>query len=752
MLEDARLINRFPALKRLALRQNRPTIPVVRQLAGTDCGAAALSMVLGYYGKTTSLDELRKALGTGRNGCTVTSLLRVGRAYNLRGRAVRVEIADLNQIPKAAILHWEFGHFVILECFKGQQIGIIDPAFGRRTVSMDVFRRAFTGVALLFEPTDAFERGAVTRKPAVARLFRQILEESGLLGRIISTSVLTQILSAILPLFTGIVIDRVVPDKSYSLLLVLAVGYVAFQLFQILLGFLRAHLLIYFQTKLEARFTLRFLDHLIDLPYSFFQQHTAGDLMVRMGSNNAIRDLLTSTTLSTLLDGTVASVYLVLLLIASLPLTAAVALLALARFGLLVLIRHRQRMLLAETLENQARSQTFQVEMLSGMETLKGMGLDHRAAERWSNMFIDGLNVGIRRSKLGAISSAFSGLVGIVASIVLTFYATLLVLNGTMTLGTMIAFGALAAGFLGPLNSLSSSVLQLQFIEIYLDRLNDVMVSPLEQEGSSILVTAPLSGAIALDHVSFRYGTQDELVLREISLEIRPGQRIAIVGRTGSGKSTLARLLAGLYEPSSGRILFDDTDLKHLDRRSLRSHLGIVTQETQLFGGSIRSNIALSDPGMDLDRVIRAARLACIHDEIMAMPMAYETPLTDRGLSLSGGQRQRLAIARALASKPDILVLDEATSHLDAATETKVNHNLASLHCTRIVIAQRLTTIRDADAIVVIDAGTIIELGTHDQLLRQNRKYVTLLGLQRIEEEQIPPIRSAVRGRSERSV
>lgn len=686
-------------------------------------------MVLGYYGKFVPLEDLRKVLGIGRDGSTMAALLRVGRVHGLRGRAVRLELDDLYELPPATILHWEFRHYVVLEGLDRECVHIVDPAFGRRSVPMETFRRAFTGVAVIFEPTDAFEKADAPGK-RISGLFTQILERKDLLGRIISASALSQVLSAVIPLFTALLIDRVVPHQDYSLLLVLTLGYCVFEFFNIIAGFVRSHLFIHFRTQVELRFTLRFLDHLIDLPYSFFQQHTSGDLMVRMGSNNAVRDILTSTALSTIMDGALASIYLILLLLASPPLTLAVVSLALLRLGLLALIRRKQRQFLGQTLENQARSQTCQVEMLSGMEALKGMGLEGNAAENWSNIFVDGLNISIKRGKLEAIFNALLSALGTVSTLILMFYGAFLVLNGMLTLGTMMAFSALAAGFLGPLNSLVTSILQLQFLEIYLERLNDVMDTPAEQEPGATVLSEPLRGGITLNRVSFRYGAQNQLVLEDVSLAVNPGQRVALVGRTGSGKSTLARLLAGLYDPGTGRVLFDDKDLKTLDRRCLRTRLGIVTQDTQLFGGSIRRNIALADPQMGIERVIRAAKLACVHDEIMAMPMGYETLLTDRGLSLSGGQRQRLALARALARNPEILILDEATSHLDAATEENINHNLDSLHCTRIVIAHRLSTIRNADLIVVLDQGRIAETGTHEQLLRQHGKYFALLGSQ----------------------
>lgn len=724
------LVDRFPALRRLSPGRGFHRVPLVRQLAATDCGAAALAMVLSYHGKQLPLDEIRQALGVGRNGISAAALLRAGRSYGLRGRGVRAEIDDLQSLPPGTILYWEFRHYVVLQHVGRDHIDVVDPASGRRSVPMATLRRAFTGVALIFEPTETFEPGTV-KPQRMWVLFKQIFERRGLLVRIVSTSLVIQILSAVMPFLTGVLIDRVVPRKDYSLLVILAAGYAVFQLFNGLAGFVRTHLFLHLQTQVEASFTLRFLDHLIGLPYSFFQQHTAGDLMMRLSSNSSIKEILTSTTLSTVMDGFMVSLYLILLMLANIPLTLIVIGIAVARIMLVVLMRHKQRELLAENLEISARSQTYQVEMLSGMETLKAMGLEHRAAENWSNLFVDSLNISIKRGRLDAVFSFLQSLLSTLSILAIMFYGTYLVLRGAFTLGTMMAFSALAAGFFLPLTNLISTGLQLQMLEIYLERINDVLNTGLEQNVNAVMPAGPLTGSVTLEHVSFRYGKQDPLILEDVSVVVKAGSRVALVGRTGSGKSTLARLMAGLYEPSSGRLLFDGKDLKHLDLRSVRSQLGIVTQDTQLFGGTMRQNIALAEPQMGLNRVIQAAKQACIHDDILSMPMGYETVLADRGLSLSGGQRQRLALARALACRPVILVLDEATSHLDAVTEEQVNNNLAHLHCTRIVIAHRLSTIRDADLIIVIDRGRITAQGTHDELLSADSRYTELLGSQR---------------------
>jgi ATP-binding cassette subfamily B protein len=733
-VESAHLLDRFPALRNLAREKVFERIPLVRQLSATDCGAAALAMVLGYFGREVPLSEIRQTLGIGRNGTSASALLRAGRLYGLRGRGVHAEIEDLSALPPGTILYWEFRHYVVLEGIGRDFVRIVDPAGGRRKVPLATLRRAFTGVALIFERSEAFEPGKDIRNRSWG-LLKQVFEQWGLLGRILCTSGVIQILSAVMPILTGVLIDRIIPQRNYSLLFLLALGYIVFQVFNSVSVFIRAHLLIHLQTQVESSFTLRFLDHLVELPYSFFQQRTAGDLMMRLGSNASLKEILTSTTLSTLMDGFMVSLYLILLMLANVRLTLIILAIATARVLLVMVIRHKQRELLAEILELSARSQTYQVEMLSGMETLKAMGLEHRAAENWSNLFIDGLNISVQRGRLDAIFTTLQNLLGTASSFAVIFYGTYLVLNGHFTVGTMVAFSALAAGFFSPLTNLISSGVQFQMLEAYLERVNDVFDTPPEQRPGTV-AAGKLKGTISLEGVSFRYAKPDPLVLEEVSVSVEARSRVALVGRTGSGKSTLARLMAGLYEPTAGRILFDGKDLISLDLRSVRSQLGIVTQDTQLFGGTVRQNIALADPQMGLDQVIRAAKLACIHDEITAMSMGYETVLADRGLSLSGGQRQRLALARALACVPMVLVLDEATSHLDAVTEEMVNQNLAQLRCTRIVIAHRLSTIRDADLIVVLESGKVIAHGNHHELLETSSTYAALLRGQHNQDSQ----------------
>jgi ABC-type bacteriocin/lantibiotic exporter with double-glycine peptidase domain len=676
-----------------------------------------------------SVQEVREMSGVGRDGTNARAILAAARTYGLRARGVSLDVKKLSVVPAGSILHWKFHHFVVFERLHRNAVDIVDPAFGRRSVPLEEFGRSFTGVVLLFEPGEHFDRrGEKTSR--VWHYLKQVLTHAGSTSRIVLVSVILQLFGLALPVLTGAVVDRVLPRAATHLLTVLSVGMAVLVTFHFLASMIRAHLLLHVRTLLDARTTLGFLDHLIDLPYAFFQRRSTGDLMMRVNSNSIIREIFTSGVLSGMIDGALVCLYLVLLLWLSPAIGLLVIGLGVAQMLVFVLSRHRQRELMTQNLQAQSRSESYLVEMLSGIETLKAMGSEERMAEHWSNLYVDVLNVTLARGRLGALVDSAMATLKLASPLCVLVYGVVAVLNGDLSLGTMLAANALAVGFLTPLASLVATAGQLQLLGSYIERLDDVLRAEPEQDRTTATAPPKLRGVIELDHVSFRYGPLAPMVLEDISVKVEPGQLVALVGRSGSGKTTLASLLIGLYRPLAGRVLYDGIDLTQLDLRALRRQMGIVTQRPYLFGMSVRANIALADPSLPLDAVIAAAQKACVHDDIAAMPLGYEMPLVDGGASLSGGQRQRLALARALVLDPAILVLDEATSALDAETELYVQTSLQALRCTRIVVAHRLSTVVHADRILVIDHGRLVEQGTHKELLARQGVYATLVAAQ----------------------
>ena len=704
----------------------RRAIPYIAQAEMADCGAAALAMALGYHGRHVSLAEMHEATGTGRDGVDALRLAEAASSYGLRARGVATELDDLRVLPCGTVLHWGAAHFVVLDSASRRGVTVVDPAAGRYRIGWQAVDDLYSGVAIMLEPTDTFAAGG-RRVPGALHHARRMLVHSSGIGKVLATSVVVRLMVLAVPVLTGVIVDRVVPANDSHLLKVLAAVMVALIGYSMVATFLRAHLLLRLRSRLDVNMTLGFLEHLVDLPYAFFLKRSSGDLMMRLRSNATVREILTSGTIAALLDGVLATLYLVAIFVLSPLLGFLVTVLAAAQVTVLLLARRRNIHLMGESLATEAKSQSYAYEMFSAVETLKAAGAERRAVSHWTNLFVAELNVSLRRGRLSAaVETAMHGM-ALLSPIAVLLVGAHLVGSGQLSLGTMLALAALSTAFLEPLATLVATALQVQLLGSYLARLDDVLSTPTETAGRELRHAPQLNGAVRAEQLTFQYTSHGPPAIDRVDLEVSPGQVLAIVGRSGSGKSTLGRLLLGLYQPSSGRVVLDGIDLASLHPRSVRSQIGVVTQDPYIFGLSIRDNLALGDPGLALDRLQTAAELACVADDIDAMPMGWDTPLVDAGASLSGGQRQRLALARALAPQPRILLLDEATSNLDTVTEAKVHANIARLGCTVIMIAHRLATVIDADRIVVMDAGRVVEVGCHRELLAASGHYAQLV-------------------------
>jgi len=706
-------------------------VPLLTQMNMVECGLACLAMILSYYGRPTSISELRTRCGVGRDGLSALSLVRAARNYGLKVRAVSLQESDFSSVRLPAIIHWEFKHFLVVEYWSRKYVRIVDPAKGRRKLSCAEFDAGFTGVVIMLEPDVHFDRQAIPSRGSLREYLLAYVKLNPMtLVQVAAISLVLQGFGLVLPLATKFVVDQVLPLRMDDILVLLAGGMVILVFSQMVTALLRECLLVYLRARIDIHMMRSFLEHLLLLPYTFFQQHASGDLLARMGSNTVIRDVFSNQLISTMLDSSMVTIYLCILLWQSLPFAVLTLAIGLLQVILLLCTNRTARDLASRELVAQGKSQSYMAETLVGIASLKAAGAEHRALGCWSDLFLEQLNISVRRSYFSAVVNTVMSALRSLSPLALLWMGATQVLNGSLSIGMMFALTALAAAFLTPLASLVTSGQQLQLIRAHFERLADVTSAEVEQKGQTMQSTPKLTGHIKLENVGFQYDPNAPEVLRSINLSIRAGQKVALVGRTGSGKSTLGKLLLGLYTPTEGSISYDGIPLHYLNYQEVRRQFGVVMQDSSIFSGSVLSNIKLNDPNIDMKRVIKAAAIAAIDKDINDMPMGYETFVSEGGSALSGGQRQRLAIARAVAHNPVILLLDEATSHLDVMTEQIVEKNLRSIACTQIIIAHRLSTIRNADLIVVVDHGTIVEKGSHDELMLHNGYYARLMQCQ----------------------
>ncbi|MBV9228837.1 MAG: ATP-binding cassette domain-containing protein, partial [Chloroflexi bacterium] len=610
----------------------RKSVPVVLQMSAVECGAACLAMILRYYGRKTSISEISERVGIGRDGLSALGIVKTARDYGLRVRALSLRDNDFSSVNLPAIVHWQFNHFLIVERWSLNYVDVVDPASGRKRLPAEEFDAGFTGVVITLEPGVQFVRHTNTPQVTLGTYVTQYLKRAPLVFvQLIAASLVLQLFGLAFPLLTKIVVDQVIPFKVNDILPFLGVGMIVILVAQLITMLLRGSLLVYLQTRIDTHIMPSFFEHMLTLPQSFFQKRSSGDILTRITSNTIIRDIISNQLVSAFLDGSLVLSYLVILLTQSLVFGLLVLGIGLLQVVLLLGTNNSMRALTRRELEATGKTQGYVAEVLNGISTLKAAGGEQRAFARWINLFVDQLNTTVHLDYLASTVNSFMTTLSTLSPLILLWYGTVQVLGGTMQVGTMLALTALATAFLNPLASLVSSGQELQVVQSHLERIGDVLNAQPEQDIQRVQQPPQLTGRIGLEHVSFRYDANSPLVLKDISVRIEAGQKIAIVGRTGSGKSTLGRLLLGLCLPTEGEIYYDSIPLRFLNYQAVRSQFGVVIQDSAIFSGSVRENIAFNAPDIGMERIIRAAQMADVHDDIMQMPMGYETYVSEGG-------------------------------------------------------------------------------------------------------------------------
>lgn len=708
--------------------------PTVLQMEAVECGAAALAMVLAHYGAWIPLEQLRVACGVSRDGSKASNIVKAARSFGLAAKGFRKEPSTLHELPMPSIIHWNFNHFVVLEGIHGAYASINDPAMGRRKVSMAELDLAFTGVALAMQPTEAFKK--VGHRPkGLKLLLRELRGSRAAVALLIIVSLSLIIPGIVIPGFTKVFIDEVLIQNTTSWLTPLLIGMGITALFRAAVVALQQSLLLRLQTKLAVVMISRFLWHVLSLPMDFFSQRHAGDISTRVGTNEQIARLLSGGVVTNALNLTSVVFFAAAMMFYDVLLASIGVAMSLINVVALKIISRSREDLSRKLAQEQGKLIGSMVSAVRTIETLKASGLEDEAFGHWSGIQAKSLNA---EQELGA-SSIFLDMLptllsGLTVAAILGV-GGLRVIEGSLTLGGLVAFQSLMASFSEPITALVNQVGAFQTIKGGLERLEDVYNYPLEKKpetsGSKPNPVQPkLVGRIELQNIRFGYSILEAPLLDDLSIAIEPGKRVALVGPSGSGKSTLGRLICGLYKPWSGEVRIDGWTLPEIPPDVFANSFAYVDQDIFLFEGTARDNLTLWDRTVSEPEISQALKDAAIHDEITTRSGNYDCHVVEGGSNFSGGQRQRIEIARALVTNPSVVVLDEATAALDPITEKAIDENLRRRGCTCVIIAHRLSTIRDCDEIIVLDQGRIVERGTHEQLIAMQNTYAQLVAQQ----------------------
>jgi ATP-binding cassette subfamily B protein len=705
--------------------------PKIRQQSAMDCGATCVAMICRYYGKRVNLNRMRELTRVGRQGASMFYLMTALQELGFEVNPMLSTYDDLKESNLPAIVNWKGYHWIVINKMTDKKVWVSDPAGGRIVYKKEDFIESWTRYALYIKPTKAINN-IQEEKPTLKNFKTYFIPYKKYIYEIAIASLCIQVLNVFQPVFSKFIIDNVIVKQDKDILTIALIIISVITLFSTVLNFVRQKLVLFVSMKVNVSLLSDFLKHILNLPLRFFEDRKVGDITTRFLENEKITAFMTSTGIQVFLDVITAVLYLGLMYYYNAHLTFVVCFFVAVQILIFKLITPRLLHAYREVFFHNAASESFLIESLKGISTVKTLGIENLTRWKWENLQIKFINSFFKTIKYGISSSLMANLVTNLSDVSVLFYGSMLALNNQLTIGELVAFTLMTKSVSAPIMSVMSSWNVFQEAINSVERLNDVLETPPEipaKDKEEKIVLPEIRGYMKFDDVTFRYyDDSKDNVIANITFEVKPGQRIALVGRSGSGKSTLTKLLYGFYKPSSGKIFVDGFDLSDLYLPELRRQIGMVPQENDLFRGTIRENISKGLPNAQLSDIIDAAKLANAHEFISGFPKGYDTFLEERGSNLSGGQRQRIAIARTFMMKPRILILDEATSALDNETEKNIQYNIENNfhNCTIIMIAHRLSTVRKADLILVIDHGNIIEAGSHDDLVKNRGLYYYL--------------------------
>jgi len=688
----------------------RNRLPVIVAAEAAECGLACMTMVAQRHGHRVDLNGLRQQFGLSISGASLRTLMGMADRLGFATRAIKVPLESLSKIKTPAILHWDLSHFVVLAKADTTQITIHDPAVGKRKLSLKEASKHFTGVALEIAPSDEFKTIEARKPVHLTSLWSKLEGFWGSFAQIIGISLALQVAVFAAPFFNQLVIDEAIARSDLDLLAVLAVGFGLLGIVRVSLTALRAYALQVVGQLMTYQMVGNLVRHLLRLTTGFYEKRHVGDILSRIQSTQPIQDALTRGAATVIIDGLMAVIAVVILFFYSGLLTivviAALLLSVITTFAFYPITRRRSE----EAIVARAKENSHMIESVRAYRTLRLMGREAEREASWRNLFAEAVNANFSVANYGIVRSTLQDAITTVQTILVIYLAARMIINGDgFSVGMLFAFLSFRQTFTDRVLALINEAFNFRLLTLHLERIGDIVHAdrePVPAAEPPEDAPAP-KGAIEARGLRFRYGAGDRFVLEDADLSVGAGEFLAITGASGGGKSTLLKLLLGLYEPTDGEILLDGEPPSRIGWRAWRRHIGVVAQDDQLLSGTLADNIAFFDPDMDMARVHEAARQARVHDDIMAMPMQFLSLVGDMGSALSGGQRQRVLLARALYRQPSILILDEGTANLDAATEAEIADTIAAMPITRIVVAHRPALVERADRVVEVKGGVV---------------------------------------------